>query len=61
MNTVRTTETIRPPMIDRASGEYDSLPAPKASAIGIRPMTVASEGHQDGPEPDPDGGGGRPP
>ena len=43
MNTVSVTETMRPPMTERASGAYDSLPAPSASAMGTSPMTVASE------------------
>ena len=43
MNTVSITDTIRPPMIARASGAYASLPVPSFSAIGISPMTVASD------------------
>ena len=43
MNTVSTTETASPPMIARASEAYASLPAPSASAIGISPISVASD------------------
>ena len=40
---MRTTERLRPPSNARASGAYDSLPAPSFRAIGNRPMMVASE------------------
>ena len=37
------TETLSPPISARASGAYDSLPSPSFSAIGSRPMIVASD------------------
>ena len=40
---VVTTDTVRPPMIARASGAYASLPVPSFAAIGIRPIMVASD------------------
>jgi hypothetical protein len=39
MKTVNTTEATNPPIIDRASGAF----APGSIAIGINPITVASE------------------
>ena len=43
MNTVNSTEEVRPPMMARASGAYCSLPVPSFRAMGTIPMMVASE------------------
>ena len=43
MNTVSSTDEVRPPMMARAMGVYCSPPSPSFIAIGIIPMMVASE------------------
>ena len=40
-NSVKTVDTVSPPMTARASGRLVSLPSPMPSAIGIRPTMVA--------------------
>ena len=43
MKTVTMTDIVSPPIMERASGAYCSLPASSARAIGIMPRIVAKE------------------